>query len=128
MRRLVWSSIAGFLFGLTGCTTTSVYTPEHLSEDEDRAVTVHTKDGASIRFEAGDYAIIGEAQDSIRGVGQRVTNTVSNATERWEGTIPLHDVASVTVKQLNFIGDAAWLGAVVVVVYTITHLTPYGWN
>ena len=130
MRRHVISPVfAFFLFGLTGCTTTSVYTPDHLSEDEGRQVSVHLRDGTIIRFASGNYGVVGEAQDSLSGTGQIVTNSVNNASAPWDGSIPLNTIESVTVTQLNLLGNAAWIGAVGLGVWTLTHLSPFdGWR
>lgn len=126
--RLGHLTILALLIGLTGCTTTSVYTPEHLSREDERTVTLHLKDGALIRLSPGDYEVTGTAQDSVRGVGERVTNTLNNAATKWEGNLALADIDSVSVTQLNLLGNAAWLGAALLGIYTLTHVGPYGWH
>ena len=115
-----------FVLGLTGCTTTDLYTPEHLAHADGETVTVHAKDGSLIRFSPGDFEV---SNDSLSGVGEAVTNSVSNATAPWMGSIALDEIDSVTISHLNILGDVAIVGAVALGAWTLTHLSPFdGWH
>ena len=95
-----------------GCTTTSVYEPEHLAHNDAKLITVHTKDGRRIQFGHGDYAVKGGVRDSVTGTGRIVTNSVNNATAHWEGTIALDDIELVSVTEMNPLGYAGIAGLV----------------
>ena len=109
-RAFLRCAVLAVVLGLTGCTTTSLYTPEHLAHADGETVTVHAKDGSLIRFRPGDFEV---GKDSLSGVGEVVTNSVSNATAPWMGSIANDEIESVTVSQLNLFGDLIVVSATV---------------
>jgi hypothetical protein len=94
----------------------SVYAPEHLRNEPDETVTVLLADGRSIRFYGGDYAIADSAGGVLTGKGELLTGKVDNSWTKWEGTIPLSEVRSVSTTQLNFLGIVGVTGVGLVLV------------
>ncbi len=130
MRHIAWIMALVMSIQVLGCTTTSVYEPEHLAHDDGRLITVHTNDGRRILFEQGTYAVTGGVHGSVTGTRRITTNSVSNATAHWEGTIALDDIELVSVEEVNllgYVGIAALLAAGVLAALLIiaAHTTWY---
>lgn len=110
MRQAI-TSAARFLAALLGsallaggCTSMSVYAPEHLRNEPDETVTVLLADGRSIRFYPGNYALRDSAGGVLTGKGELLTGKVDNSWTRWEGTIPISEVKSVSTTEFNIFG------------------------
>lgn len=126
----LWIMLA-FLIGLDGCTTTSVYEPEHLAGNDTRALTVHAKDGRRIRLAHGEYVVAGGLHGSVTGIGRITTNSVSNSTARWEGTIAFDEIEFVTVTEANLFGVATigiFIGAAALFAFLLVVGPHLSWN
>jgi hypothetical protein len=91
---------------LNGCTTASVYSPEHLYHENDKDITVYMNDGRIIKFKNGEYAAFKTEGGFIKGKGKLIINDFNNTFKEWEGTITFSEVKSVTTSQPPPLGDA----------------------
>lgn len=123
MRAFLRCALLAVGLGLAGCTTTSMYTQERLARDDMETINVHAKDGSVIRFGPREYAV---SRDSISGAGEVVTNSVSNSTAHWMGSIAFDEIESVTVTEFNLLGNAMYLSAIVGMIVGIRVLTGDG--
>lgn len=101
--KIFWACMTALLF-VFGCTTTSVYEPEHLARENGKALSVRTKDGREVRFCAGEYAVTAGAHGSVKGKGELVTDTVVSSGRTWEGTLSFDEIASVASTEPNVLG------------------------
>jgi hypothetical protein len=98
------AALLGSVLLAGGCTSMSVYAPEHLCNEPDETVTVLLADGRSIRFYGGDYTLRDSAGVFLTGKGELLSGKVDNSFTYWEGTIPLYNITSVSTTQVNLFG------------------------
>jgi hypothetical protein len=127
--RNIAALLCAFLFG-GGCTSVNVYVPEHLLMGPQDQITVHLKDGRTIRFREDEYRILDADGGSLQGRGELVTGKVNNATIPWEGTITFGEMQSVSTTHLNFLGYSGLvvLGAGALLFFTVLLIGGSHWN
>jgi hypothetical protein len=116
------AALLGSAFLAGGCTSTSVYAPEHLRSEPDETVTVLLTDGRSIRFHGGDYAMSDSSGGMLTGKGELLTGKVDNSWTEWEGSIPVSEIKSVSTTDLSVLGILTLTGVGVILVTAVVML------
>jgi hypothetical protein len=105
MKNLFFKYLLAFVLLLEGCTSTKVFNPEHLENDNEENITVYLKDGRIIRYGSGDYTYVNLGNGMIRGTGKLITNKLTGEFVVFEEAVSFDEIEKVEITETTLVGQ-----------------------
>ncbi len=113
-----------YAVSLCGCSSTTVFGPEHLYDDSSRDIIVTTTDGRRIEFQGGNYRVIKGNVGTISGTGRVIVNMDRGIYKDYRGTIGFSEIQNISTIEMT--GGGKTMMSVSIVALPVIALLLYG--
>jgi hypothetical protein len=82
-----------------GCVDTRVVTADQVRSGKGEELTLYLRDGRRIQLPAGQYRVLHDTVESIKGTGRVLGTTPNDLGSRWEGAVRFAEIDSVRTQK-----------------------------